>query len=387
MSSTRSRCSKIPCSLFALLVISLAPATLCEVRGQDTKKPVSLSELKAQVAKLRSRFHAERESAVQALGAAGKQAVPLLEKAAASDYPQERVCALRALCCVSPERAGKVVCEAVLSGNISLRLTALDIAKSLGIKGAQALLIKASDLPPEKRPVLRSIIARACLKHVNEMLGQIYNTVGRRGIFDGMYRELTKLGPVVEPALSRIVSDPSHGLAEAAASALAELEEKAAIRALKKAYLAGGRQLKENAAAALHVLGEDGPYNEVVSAYEKGCKEGGQYSYSQLSYFYSRAREYAKGEKVIKEQIERFGGSSIQHINLACFLSSQNKVDEAFEEFKKGIEKGFTNIEWVKIDGELAKLRASKKFQDYVREKFPENFKEPEKSEQDGEDD
>jgi HEAT repeat protein len=344
-------------------------------------------EIARQVKRLSSRFYADRESTTRALAAAGKQAVALLEKAAASEYPLERMCAMRALCIIAPERAGELVCEAVLSDCISLRLTALNVVKSLGIKGARTLLEAVAKLPPEKRSALRPMLASACRKEVEEILNKLASSLAARGVFYGQYRELAKLGSVVEPALSSIAADPGHTFSDEAAAALGELGDKAAIPALKRAYLAGGRTTKEIAAASLHLLGEHGPRKEIESAYKKRCQEEGTESvYSSLAFFYCRTREYAKGEKTMREVIARFGGDATDFVNLACFLSSQNKVEEAFLEFVKAVEKGYNHMDWVKIDGELANLRASKRFQDYVREKFPDDFKEPDKSEEAGED-
>jgi len=224
------------------------------------------------------------------------------------------------------------------------------------------------------------------MKEVEDLLGKIAGSPSSGGVFYGQYGEAAKLGSVIEPALSKIAANPSHSFAEEAAAALSELGDKAAIPALKKAFLFGGGKLRETAAAALHILGEDGPYKAIVANYRKMCHEGDSSAYNSFSLFCCRARDYALGEKIAREYIKKFGGSGIDHVNLACFLSSQNKIKEAFEEFVKGVEKGYTNMEWVKIDGELANLRKSKQFQDYVRKKFPEAFKEPDKTEENGED-
>ena len=98
-------------------------------------------------------------------------------------------------------------------------------------------------------------------------------------------------------------------------------------------------------------------------------------AFRDLSHLYSRAGEHEKSEKTIREIIERFGGSSTDHFNLACTLSMQDRQDEALEELKKAVEKGFTNVSWMKTDGEIAKLRATEEFQAYARERFPDDFK------------
>jgi HEAT repeat protein len=385
MKNKNSNPDKIPCSFLAFVVLALA-LIVHDGAGAQEKEQLSSTKLKSLTARLRSRFHADREQAVETLSNSGKQAVNLLAEAANSDYPHEREGALRVLCGIDPAKTGEFLCEAVLSDSISLRLTAMSVAKNLGIAGSRALLAKSTGLSQDKKEALRPILASACMKEVKEILSKIASSPEAGGVFYGQYRKLAKLGSVVEPALSRIAADPSQNFAEDAAAALSELGDKAAVPALKRAYLFGGRDLKETAAAALHILGEDGPYNEIVSNYRKICEAGNQNAYNEFSLFCCRAKEYAQGEKIMREVITRFGGTRLDHINLACFLSSQNKVKEAFEEFVKGVEKGYTNMEWVKIDGELANLRASKQFKDFVRTKFPEAFKEPGKPEEDGED-
>ncbi len=388
MKSTRNKLPRTPCSLLALALLSLVLSVRAELLGQEAEEPPSSSELAAQAVLLGSRFHADREGAIETLASAGTPAAELLENAATSDNPQEQACALRALCRADPARAATLLVEAVQHDSIGVRVAAARAASALGVEGAKALLARARELPSQKRPALRAIIASACRKSVEEILTKIVSSPEGRGQFPGQYRQITSLGHVVEPALSAIAADPSHPVAEAAASALGELGDKAAVPALKKAYLSGGRRLKGIAAAALHTLGEDGPYKEVIARYEKEWSKGSLGVYSELALFYDRAREYEKGEKVLKKLIAKApaGGMALTHINLACMLSIQNKVEEAFAEFVKGVEKGYNDMVWVKIDAELANLRATRQFQEYVRAKFPQDFKEPENPKPDGED-
>jgi tetratricopeptide (TPR) repeat protein len=352
-------------------VVAAFPAA---AQQEDTGSPSS-PDMKTCAAMLRSRFHGDREEAVEVLGSLGERAVATLEQSLASDYPEERTCALRALCRAAPERAATVLVESVMHENISVRVAAVRAARSLDFDAARALLRRASELPQDKLEVFRSIIASACQRHVEEELRKVVNGIGGRGFFHGMYSDISDLGSVVEPALSKIASDPSHGLAEPAASALGELGDKAAIPALMAAYKQGSGQLRETAAAALHRLGEHGPFEEMEKEYKEGSEDGNSFSLRNLGHFYSRAGEYEKSEKIIRDMMGLSGGSSIDHFNLACALSRQDKLDEALEEFKKAVEKGFTSVEWMKIDGDIAKLRATEEFQAYAREKFPDSFK------------
>ena len=143
-------------------------ASAGEVSGQDTKEALSPSQLKARVASLRSRFHAEREEAVAVLGAPGTQAAELLEETAVSGYAPERACAIRALCAAAPERAARLLVEAVMHEIISVRVSAVRAARALGVDGAKALLAHLPEMPLEKHKAMRSLIAGASEEFVEK---------------------------------------------------------------------------------------------------------------------------------------------------------------------------------------------------------------------------
>lgn len=370
-----TRRTGILCSLFTGLAILL----ILHGGSEAQEKPQSAFDVQAarHVKALRSRFHADREKAIDALSRHGSSVTALLEKATASQYDPERAGALRTLCKLDPGRAARLVLKEAMHSSLSVRLAALAAADSIGLDGARVLLSETAGSSPETRHTARRVIASACIKRVKKVLADVVSSPEGRGQFPGQYRALTCEGPVVEPALSAMVCDPLNNLAETAAAALGELGEKAAIPALKKAYVAGSGELKTVAAAALHLLGHDDPYREVIKLYENVPDERKEEALSDLTHFYHCAREYASAEQTMKIVIARYGDTAIRHIILACSLSMQNKLEEALAEFVKGVEKGYTDIEWVKIDGELANLREYKRFQDYVRTRFPEAIKEP----------
>jgi len=367
----------------AVLVVAFV-ALFVPLQGfcQDASEEAAIEN---KVANLQSRFHADRESAVSSLSVSSGTALAKVENAAESAWIPGRICALRTLSIMAPEKTIQRLAEAANEKDITLRLGAAKIAEGLGIEGAKKLYPLLEKETDDKKAALRNIIASACDRQVKKMLSEIMNSPEGNGQFPGQYRKLTSIGSVIEPALSRIVEETSSGYGEAAAASLAELGDKAAIPALRKAYLDNNLELKLIAAATLHILGANEEYKEIEKLLTDNCGKGNSYDYTQLALFYDRAREYGKGTEILKLQIARFGGSPQDHINLACFLSVQNKVEEAFAEFVKGVEKGYSNMEWVKIDGELANLRNTKQFQSFVRTKFPEEFKDVKESEKDKE--
>ncbi len=370
-----------------LLLGLLLFCSVC-VYGQQEKGSLSEKVIRKQVVMLRSRYHADREAAVEALVSAGAGAAGFLEEAARSANPQERACALRALCQVSPERAADPVVGAVIGNDANARLAAVKAAYYLDIKGLQILVARVPAVPPEKRDILRLLVHTVRRKKVKDILSKIAGSREGEGQFPGQYKEITRHGSFVEPPLSEVAANRQLPLARHAAAALGELGDKAAIPALKKVYALASGELRQTAAASLHILGEDGPYKEVEMQLRKDCigpydnKENYERAYTVLALFYDSAREYKAGERKLRELIAKFGGQGIDHMNLACLLSVQNKVEEAYAEFVKGVGKGYTDMEWVKIDGELANLRATKRFKSFVRKRFPGAFEEAEPEKQ-----
>lgn len=74
------------------------------------------------------------------------------------------------------------------------------------------------------------------------------------------------------------------------------------------------------------------------------------------------AKEYAKAEGLLREQVPLDHENFVPWYNLACALSHQNKLDESLKMLQQAIARGFSNSVQLFRDPDLAGLRASPGF-------------------------
>lgn len=77
-------------------------------------------------------------------------------------------------------------------------------------------------------------------------------------------------------------------------------------------------------------------------------------------------KEYAEAEKTCRKEMELVPKHPNPPYNLACALARQGKKDDAVAALAKAVELGFDDADHMKVDEDLASLRAEKGFADVV---------------------
>ncbi|MHC4400239.1 MAG: tetratricopeptide repeat protein [Planctomycetota bacterium] len=72
--------------------------------------------------------------------------------------------------------------------------------------------------------------------------------------------------------------------------------------------------------------------------------------------------QYAEAEKRCRAAIGLIPHNPIPHYNLACALARQGRVDEALASLEKAVELGFSRVDQLKTDDDLASLREHERF-------------------------
>ena len=80
-----------------------------------------------------------------------------------------------------------------------------------------------------------------------------------------------------------------------------------------------------------------------------------------------RSKQFDKAESLLRLMKRNFPQSPATHYNLACLLAMKGRKDEAFETLQEAIALGFRNLEHLRSDPDLDKLRADKRFSEVLK--------------------
>ncbi|MBI4003511.1 MAG: tetratricopeptide repeat protein [Candidatus Omnitrophica bacterium] len=81
---------------------------------------------------------------------------------------------------------------------------------------------------------------------------------------------------------------------------------------------------------------------------------------------YTRAGLYDKGLVVDLRLTQLRQEDPLAWYNLACSYSLLNRVDEALESLRQAFSRGYTDLAYVQKDADLANLRRSPKFRQFL---------------------
>ena len=78
-------------------------------------------------------------------------------------------------------------------------------------------------------------------------------------------------------------------------------------------------------------------------------------------------REYYKALTVFLDLLNYIPDDADTHYNIACMYSRLNRVEESVEWLKKALDKGYTNWESIKKDGDLDNIRGSIAYKNLIK--------------------
>lgn len=89
----------------------------------------------------------------------------------------------------------------------------------------------------------------------------------------------------------------------------------------------------------------------------------------EIGYYYQQFDDYGSAERYYREVLGRFPESRTcenAHYNLACISAIQGKREQALDQLRRAIERGFNDRKWLLEDGDFASLRSDPKFLELV---------------------
>jgi len=92
----------------------------------------------------------------------------------------------------------------------------------------------------------------------------------------------------------------------------------------------------------------------------------GRAQWFSIAYHYQQLDDYANAALWFRALTENLRGADSRwaHYNLACIAALQGHPEEALVELRAAIEDGFSDLEWMDEDGDLASLRGRAEFQE-----------------------
>lgn len=199
---------------------------------------------------------------------------------------------------------------------------------------------------------------------------------GGTGFFENQFLGIKDLGPKTLDQLHLLILDHLHDTSFQAlcCRAMGELGDKRAIPLLKE-YLNDAFISAEVQQEAIYTLAELGDrsiidrligdyltllQNPQLTPYQKITV------YTQLATMYYRLKEFDKSIECYQQCIQ-ISPNEITHYNLACMYAKLGQVDKAIENIRLSIEKGYDEVEWMKKDGDLDKIREDPRFIEMIK--------------------
>ncbi|MCZ6602459.1 MAG: tetratricopeptide repeat protein [Planctomycetota bacterium] len=230
------------------------------------------------------------------------------------------------------------------------------------------LIEKEGDSLERKADVLEAV-EELELDWAEAAFGKLYPEKGGIGTFDGQCKPvLEELGADAEHILIALVKSPIRDTKkrEMAARALGELGSKSAIAGLKEVSDDEweSRSVRDTAAMGLHALGEPGPLRAVVreakAAVEKDKRD--IRAINRLASAYRYQKEYEKCVRLYQQAEKINPKDALLPYNLACTLAKMGKPEAALDALESSIEKGYSEYNWLIMDGDFETLREDERY-------------------------
>ncbi|MCI0341260.1 MAG: hypothetical protein L0216_08935 [Planctomycetales bacterium] len=208
------------------------------------------------------------------------------------------------------------------------------------------------------------------------------------GWYEGQYRHLLDYGPAIRPIILEVVRKVLTGndrslapLQTHAVQMLGDLnmtEGAALLREILTTYQLPP-DFRNEVAFIMSRLGDSEEADKILADYRKGLDGTPQQkanAWTQLGNAYARMNNFRESRDCYLKHIQVLAEaklpprpSSIVYYNLACQHAKLGDKDLAIAALQKCMELGYTGLEWMAMDGDLASLRSDQRFQDMLAEK------------------
>jgi tetratricopeptide (TPR) repeat protein len=105
-----------------------------------------------------------------------------------------------------------------------------------------------------------------------------------------------------------------------------------------------------------------------MQKYEKALQLNPKFvpAINNLALLTAANKEYDKALTLFSDVLNYYPDDAETHYNIACMYSRLDRVDESIEWLKKAIDKGYSNWEIIKTDGDLENIRDTNAYMELV---------------------
>ncbi|NUQ72351.1 MAG: HEAT repeat domain-containing protein [Polyangiaceae bacterium] len=362
----------------ALAVLLLARPTVADPGPPSDADAV----LDAEIARLRGRYLRDREAAEKAIAALGEAAVPRVAALLADTDPRVQRAAVAILGSIGTVAAIRPLIPLLDHPDESIASSVRGSLLRAGNRVRPALTeaLKDQTLGEDALAAVQELIDASIGTEIEEVFARQFTANGESGFYSGQFAELEgrqeEVGPVLRKMFAGTYDWSRAGANEGrfrllAADAMGDLKIEACASDLRMAFDSGAFG-SENAAFALYKMGEKGPAQEMERLLLKELEEaegGGREATRQnLAELYARIGDYEKTIEQYRAMGDGGRRSYVNYYNTACALSMMGKKDEAVAELRKAVDQGYSNLEWLLIDGDLNGIRGEKGYREIVKD-------------------
>lgn len=372
-----------------MLVLPLfGSATLCPPAGAE---PTVDASARRWIDGLSGRTLEEREAACLALARLGPGAIPWLQRSAHDPDERVQIGVSRALAAIG----GRQACEALLDGLEhaagSARMAFLDALIAAG--GPARLVIEERGRANTAPSAALRLAQRTMLRlEVEARLDRLITSGNEYGYYTGQFDAVAKLGPEAVPLLWEIGTDPACRLQQQhpyrrtilrtlALWALGDMGDRSVVPGLRRLYESSTtaaelgvpqEEVEDGLAWVLQQLDDRAPMAALLHRLERQLSSLGQEYYglrARLASLHYRARSFEGAERhylcLLQEDPRR---SDWACYCLACLYALQNRTRDALRYLKQSIQRGYPDLEWMQLEGDLRSLHGNAEYEDLMRE-------------------
>ncbi len=341
---------------------------------------------------LGSRYLEEREAAKAGLIALGQSAEPVLQAALRHSDPRVRQAVAEALGAIGSKTAVETLLdllESEAAGEVRERANlALVVA---GEPAREALVARLAHKPGGSAPLERAM-ENFVRSDVETCLSSLITERYSYGFYGGQFAAIEGLArPAVnvlmamftKPAYPFLMPDPKrcHIMRQLAGEALADMKDPSIMPELEALFhsktaaaeLGFDRQeLEDTLAYVMFKLGRPEAMRDMsyrLESYLEGSPDRTELR-PRLTGLLVRMGEFQRAEAYYRMIAEDDGNrrGDWAYYNLACLYSIQKKIPEALRHLQKAVDAGFTDVDWIKQDGDLRNIRNHPGYQAIVQD-------------------